>query len=250
MDKIQVPGFGREARKRGRPQGSTALATALKRQSTVDEMLSIMDERPEVTQQELSVHFGIDQAAVSRLYREALEFLPVKSVVQHRALMMMENREAIDRTLDVLRGDHPYVSEGRIIHEVIGHDDNGKPIYGEALQDVKPILQAATTLTALHVRLSNWIGADAPKRLETANLHVKAEDLRISPIVEQFRALNARRSDEITSRVESRRLGLPGAPASSQEAATRPEGAWHHRRRGFGANPQRAEAWDWAALVE
>lgn len=216
----------------------------------MDQIVSLMDSDPEISQTEIAAKLNITQSRVSTLYREALEFLPVRTVIQNRALMMMENREAVDRVLDVLRGDHPYVSEGRIIHEVIGHTADNRPVYGEPLQDVKPILQAATTLTALHVRLSNWIGADAPKRLETANLHVKAEDLRISPIVEQFRALNARTQDQITSRVSSRRELAAGAPASSQGAGTRPEGAWHHRRRGFGANPRRAEAWDWAALVE
>lgn len=249
--KLRIPGIGREGRrKRGRPRGSTELATALKRQSIMDEMVSIMESDPTTTQKQLAVHFGIDQAAVSRLYRQALEYMPIKTVEQHRELVLIENREATDRVLAVLRADHPYVSEGRIIHEVTGHDRENRPIYGEPLQDAKPVLQAATTLTALHNRLSSLIGADAPKRLETANVHVSATDLRVAPIIEQFRLSNSHRQDQIVSRVSSRRELPPGAPVNSQGAVRRPVGAWHHRRSGFGANPQRAEAWDPSYLFE
>lgn len=209
-----------------------------------------MDDNPDTTQKELAVHFGIDQARISRLYREALEFFPVKTVSQHRELVLMENREATDKVLDVLRADHPYVSEGRIIHEVTGHTEDGKPIYGQALQDAKPVLQAAQTLTALHNRLASLIGADAPKRLETANVHVNAADLRVAPMIEQFRASNSHRQDQIASRVSSRRALPVGAPANSEGVVRRPVGAWHHRRAGFGANPQRAEAWDPSYLFE
>jgi hypothetical protein len=213
-----------------------------------------MDNNPEMNQKEIARALGITQSRVSSLYREALEFFPYKSVEQHRELFLMENREAIDRTLEVLRGDHPYVSEGRIIHEVIGHDKNNRPIYGEPLQDVKPILQAAQTLTALHNRLMTNIGGDAPKRLETANLHVDASDLRVAPIIEQFRLSNASRQDQIARRVSSRREIASGPQHSAEAAVRRPVGADIRRRSpGSGkraARPVVVKGWDPGSLLE
>lgn len=207
-----------------------------------------------VTQVEIARELGITQATVSRLYRTALEFVPQPTIDQRRELMLLRLDQAAEKTLDILEADHPYVSEGRVVYPVVGWE-NGKPIYGDhPLQDAKPALDAARTLTALLKREADTIGSDAPKRVETANLHVKADDLRVTKIIEGLVGVNGARKDEIASRVSSRRQLAAGAsPAISGPgivAGSVPVGSWKRRRRGFGADPRRVANWRPDDMIE
>jgi hypothetical protein len=245
---MQVPeSFAR----RGRPRGN-AIVVAQRNQERFEEMVELIQDGK--TQLEIGQLLGISQQRVSQVYRVALEFVPQPTIDQRRELQLLRLEQAIEKTLDVLEGDHPYVSEGRVVYPVESWE-NGKPVYAERpLQDVKPILDAARTLFAGLKREADTIGSDAPKRVETANLHVKADDLRVTKIIEGLVGVNGARKDEIASRVSSRRQLAAGAspaisgPGIADESA--PVGSWKRRRKGFGADPRRVASWDPAGMVE
>lgn len=143
-----------------------------------------------------------------------------------RELMLLQLEEAADRVTEVMNASHPYVSEGRVVFPVVGHDASGKPIYGdEPLQDAGPVLKAATTLVTVLKRRAEQIGADAPKRIESTNLNVKAADLPVMKLINSLEQANQDSRKEITRRVQAQRV-LP----SGQWAAV-PHGAGEHRRR-------------------
>jgi predicted XRE-type DNA-binding protein len=216
----------------------------------IEQIHALMDEG--IQQREIGERLGIAQQRVSQLYRQALELYPLKNVDHRRELALMQIDEAVDATMDVLRADHPFVSEGRVVFPVVGWEigDDGKkrPVYGETpLQDAKPVLQAATTLATLLKRTMDQIGGDAPKRLETVNAHVSAQDLRVSALLGDLAAVNSGKVEAIAARVEARRASAPGAgmpvPGLS-EAAGRPQTARERRSAGFGASPARVASWD------
>lgn len=202
---VQVPeNFGR----RGRPRGS-AIAIAQRNQAQFERIVEMLAEGK--TQEEIGKELAVSQQRVSQLYRTALEFVPMPTIQQRRELQLLRLDQAIERTLDVLEGDHPYVSEGRVVFPVVGWDD-GKPIYGDKpLQDAKPLLDAARTLFAGLKREAETIGSDAPKRSEVIAAHVNAEDLRVTKIISSLGLENDEKAAAIRERATQRRQLAPGA---------------------------------------
>lgn len=210
-----------------------------------------------LTQQQIAKQLGLAQSTISLLYRQALELVPWKTVDQRRELALLQLDEATEKVIDVLRADHPYVSEGRVVYQQRWDEALAKWVTDPdlpPLQDAKPVLQAATTLATLLKRVADTIGSDAPKRLETANVHVKAEDLRVANLLPELKALSASRAAEIRSRAENRRELPPGVPRPSQPAATGiPVGAVRMRMLGvrdWAARPATVARWDPEHLFE
>ena len=216
-----------------------------------------------LTQQEIAERMGINQSSVSRVYRQALEFYPYKTVDQRRELMLLRLDSMAEKAEEIMNAEHPFVSDGRVVYPIVKWD-NGKPVYGEKpLQDAKAPLQAINTLVAVFKRVADTIGSDAPKRVETANLHVKAEDLRVVQLVGQLQSANSYRADEIKSRVEARRSLPPGSSITVIDAIEstqrtenwmkdqlRPSTATERRSVGRGADPRRVATWNPASLYE
>jgi len=209
-----------------------------------------------LSQQEIAEVMGINQSSVSRVYREALEFYPYKTVDQRRELMLLRLDSMAEKAEEIMNAEHPYVSEGRVVFPIVKWD-NGKPVYGDKpLQDAKAPLQAINTLVSVFKRVADTIGSDAPKRLETASIHVKAEDLRVVQLVGGLKNVNSERAGEIKSRVEARRSLPPGStmtidsPVRTGAYSGRPYGATERRSRGHGADPRRVSSWHPESLYE
>lgn len=229
----------------GRPR----TAVAMQRQTLQQDICDLLAENK--TQQQIAEILGISQSNISRNYRQALEFYPYKTVDHRRELALAHLDEYLDKADEILHADHPYVSEGRVVFPVVGHDEHGKPIYGDRpLQDAKVPLQAITTAVAVLKRVADTIGSDAPKRLEATTLSVKAEDLRVTQLVRTLAAENDTRAESIRSRVQQRRALPPGSPLSAPRSAQRPRTAAERRRDGSGASPARVAAWNPEALFE
>ena len=209
-----------------------------------------------LSQQEIAEVMGINQSSVSRVYREALEFYPYKTVDQRRELMLLRLDSMAEKAEEIMNAEHPYVSEGRVVFPIVKWD-NGKPVYGDKpLPDAKAPLQAINTLVSVFKRVADTIGSDAPKRLETASIHVKAEDLRVVQLVGGLKNVNSERAGEIKSRVEARRSLPPGStmtidsPVRTGAYSGRPYGATERRSRGHGADPRRVSSWHPESLYE
>lgn len=66
------------------------------------------------------------------------------------------------RAREVLNADHVVVSHGRVVHEIVGRNEDGAPIYGGPLVDHEPVLKAIETLRRLAERRAKLLGLDAP----------------------------------------------------------------------------------------
>lgn len=117
---------------------------------------------------------GHSRQWVHELYERALAEVPAADVHLHRVEMLDQLDEIEAVVLEVLHTKHVVVSNGHVVSEIVGHDDEGSPIYGEPLVDHGPVLDAARTLVALQGRRAKLVGADAPiemKSNETVTLY-------------------------------------------------------------------------------
>lgn len=243
----------RQPARRGRPPGGSVA-----HRKVIEGYINQIQEFLEMgkTQAEIAKALNLSQQRISQLYRQALEYFPYKTIDQRRELMLLRLDDMAEKAEEIMNADHPYVSEGRVVFPIVKWD-NGKPVYGDKpLQDAKAPLQAINTLVSVFKRVADTIGSDAPKRLETANVHVKAEDLRVVQLVGGLQNVNSSRMDEIKSRVETRRSLPPGSTipvvptVDSGMRTGRPYGAAVRRRRGGGADPRRVARWNPASLYE
>lgn len=83
-----------------------------------------------------------------------------------RADHLAELAEARQVVLDVMRRRHVVVSNGHVVSEIVDVADDGKPVYGEPIEDDGPRLDAARVLTVVQARESALVGGDAAKRVE------------------------------------------------------------------------------------
>jgi hypothetical protein len=247
---IRVPRSERKLVGPGRPRG----IAAIRKRKMIEDIATLIAEGH--TQQEIAERLGITQSSVSKWYRQALEFYPYKDVDQRRELMLLQLDAMAEKAQEIIDADHPYVSEGRTVFPIVKWD-NGKPVYGDKpLQDAKVPLQAINTFVGVLKRVADTIGSDAPKRLETASIHVKAEDLRVVQLVGGLKNVNSERAGEIKSRVEARRSLPPGStiaidsPVRTGAYSGRPYGATERRSRGHGADPRRVSSWHPESLYE
>lgn len=123
--------------------------------------------RQRMTFQKIGDELGHSRQHIHRLYTRALAEIPAADVHAYRIEMLDQLDELEAAALEVMHAHHVTVSNGHIVSEVIGHDDDGKPIYGDALADHGPVLDAIRTLVSVQARKARLLGADAPTQVET-----------------------------------------------------------------------------------
>jgi hypothetical protein len=139
------------------------------RLETAEKMARVVElRRRKLTFQQIGDELGHSRQWCHTLYERALADIPASSVHAHRLEMLDDLNEAEAAVLAVLRANHVVVSNGHIVSEVTGQDDDGRPIYGEPLTDHGPVLDAARTLAVLQARRAKLTGADAPTQVETS----------------------------------------------------------------------------------
>lgn len=97
--------------------------------------------------------------------------------------------ERLDRllrkALDILDKDHVMVSQGRVVREIIGYDEEAeRPIYGDPIIDDAPTLNAIQTILKLMERRAKLLGLDAPAKMEVFTMD--AITRRIDELKEQL----------------------------------------------------------------
>lgn len=119
------------------------------------------------TYQRIGDELGHSRQWVHELYERALAEVPAADVHLHRVEMLDQLDEIEAAVLEVLHAKHVVVSNGHVVSEIVGHDDEGNPVYGDPLIDHGPVLDAARTLVALQARRAKLVGADAPTELKS-----------------------------------------------------------------------------------
>jgi hypothetical protein len=66
---------------------------------------------------------------------------------------------------DIVHTRHVTISNGHVISEITGRDDDGKPIYGDPYEDDAPTLAAIDRMVKLDEREAKLLGLDAEQKL-------------------------------------------------------------------------------------
>jgi site-specific recombinase len=170
-----------------------------------DQRIAAVQRRAEVieyrrlgmTFAEIGAQMGFSTQRAYTLYREALSSVLAPAVEAHRAELLAELAEARRVAREVMAADHPFVQQGHVVSEIVDHDENGKPVYGDPLLDVGPKLDAARTLVALVAREGRLTGAEAPVRVDATVTETTQADLELADLIAEQKAKNSLREAEI-----------------------------------------------------
>lgn len=108
---------------------------------------------------------GRDPSTVWHHYQQAMRQIPATAVEEHQkklAQRLDEQLHRIDMERELLMGiiatPHVRISNGRVVREIIGRDDAGKPILGEPFMDDGPIQAAVDRLGRLDDQEAKLLG--------------------------------------------------------------------------------------------
>ena len=93
------------------------------------------------------------------------------------------------------------VSDGRVVHEILGRDDEGNLLYGDPIPDTGAKLQAIARAESVLGQLRKLHGLDAPIKVDaTVTENPSERDLEIMDLINESRAKAA--ADEAALRAE------------------------------------------------
>jgi hypothetical protein len=146
------------------------------------------------TFREVAKELAISVGYAHKVYVRALDRIPEPGVSEYRAQQLARIQLERQALLDILADHHVTVSNGHVVSEIIGkhpettddgepHPQAGQPIYGEALTDPGPVMQAVDRLIKLddqEARLLNLYPAqkiDATAHVTYSVVGVEAGDV-------------------------------------------------------------------------
>jgi hypothetical protein len=95
---------------------------------------------------------SISRAAAHRGFHRALPRITEPAAEAYRAEHLARLAFAREIVMDVLATRHVTISNGHVVSEIVGRDDDGLPIYGEPYEDDGVILSAIDRLDKLDDR--------------------------------------------------------------------------------------------------
>lgn len=169
------------------PQTAAQQALTVQRRAKAAEMAAAGASFTEIGRE-----LGVTKQRAHSIFRAACAAILAPAVEAARAEQLAELAEARERVMRVMRADHPFVQQGHVVSEIVDHDAEGKPVYGDPLVDDGPILDAARTLATLHAREAKLLGADAPTKVEASvTEHIDPASIELRQLIEAQRARNA-----------------------------------------------------------
>lgn len=111
-----------------------------------------------LTYQAIADQLGYSKQYVYRCYQRALRNLVEPSLAEYRAAQLARIQAQRDLVEEIANGRHVTVSNGRVVCEITGTSEDGKPIYGEPLEDVGPHLAAVDRLVKLDDQEARLLG--------------------------------------------------------------------------------------------
>jgi hypothetical protein len=148
---------------------------------------------------EIGRRLGFTRQRAHQIYMAACAAILSPAVEALRAEHLDELAEARRRVMEVMRAEHVIVQQGHVVSEITGQDDEGKPIFGDALRDHGPVLDAARTLAAIQARESKLVGGDAPTKVEAeVTNRVDPETIELRQMLLDQQAKNDAERDRLT----------------------------------------------------
>lgn len=109
-------------------------------------------KRQDLSFEEIGKRLGISRAAAHRGFHRGLPRITAPAADAYRTEQLTRLAYAREIVMDILATRHVTISNGRVIHEVTGKDDEGKPVYGEPYEDDGVILAAIDRLDKIDDR--------------------------------------------------------------------------------------------------
>ena len=104
-------------------------------------------KRQDLSFEEIGKRLGISRAAAHRGFHRALPRITAPAADAYRTEHLTRLAYAREIVMDILATRHVTISNGRVMHEVTGHNDDGTPIYGEPYEDDGVILSVVLDST-------------------------------------------------------------------------------------------------------
>lgn len=111
-----------------------------------------------LTFQAIADQLGYSKQYVYRCYQRALRQLVEPSLAEYRARQLARIQAQRDLVEEIANGRHVVVSNGRVVSAIVGTGEDGKPIYGDPLEDVGPHLSAVDRLVKLDDQEARLLG--------------------------------------------------------------------------------------------
>jgi AraC-like DNA-binding protein len=118
------------------------------------------------TLQQIADEFGVNKSVIWRRFHRALERIPQKAVDAYRTEQLARLAAARQSVMDVLNAHHVVVSNGHVVSEITGTDEDGKPVFGDPLTDSAPVLAAVDRLVKLDDQEAKLLGLYAAAKVE------------------------------------------------------------------------------------
>lgn len=142
----------------------------------------------------IAAELGVDVATAHAAVQRALKATVEEPAAEVRALEIERLDQLYEATVQVLRREHVTVSQGRVVRArvlnengspiVIGHEDDGTPIFREQeILDDGPTLKAVEVALKIQARRAALLGLDAERKVDVGGqltyeiIGVNPEDL-------------------------------------------------------------------------
>lgn len=142
-----------------RTDPATELSVAEKRAAVVAGV------REGKTFRQIAAELGISKSYAHDLFQAALELIPADNVHAYREQQLADLALARQVAREILGRYHVTISNGHVMHEITGRDDEGKPVYGDPYEDSGPELAALAALVKVGQREAEILGSDAEKKV-------------------------------------------------------------------------------------
>lgn len=137
-------------------------------------------KRQDLTFDQIAKELGISRTAAHRGFHRALPRIVAPAVEAYRAEHLARLEYARTIVMDILATRHVTISNGHVVSEIVGRDDEGNPIYGEPYEDDGVILAALDRLDKLDDREAKLLGLNAKAEVNVSGA-VKYELVGVDP---------------------------------------------------------------------
>jgi hypothetical protein len=157
---------------------------------------------------QIAEYFGMTNEGAFQCFKRALIDVDKESVNEKRLIEEVRLDEMYRRAIEVATGQHPLVSNGRVmIH----------PDTGEILTDPKPVLEGINTMLRISERRARMLGLDMPVKAEVRhidNLDGQIEQL-MDELVRRGKAKAPRPAESGTEQGAPKALEAPRPPEAA-----------------------------------